>query len=71
MEEQEKLEAELLDVGVADQLPETPREEPAAAVEKPQEVLVNETVSQGKNSIKNIDRLGRDFEFFPLVPWVS
>ena len=35
MEEQEKLEAELLDVGVADQLPETPREEPAAAVAKP------------------------------------
>merc|ERR1711910_52287 len=30
LEEQEKLEAELLDVGVADQLPETPREEPAA-----------------------------------------
>ena len=31
MEEQEKLEAELLDVGVADQLPETPRLEPAVA----------------------------------------
>ena len=29
MEEQEKLEAELLDIGVADQLPETPRLEPA------------------------------------------
>merc|ERR1712008_657777 len=38
MEEQEKLEAELLDVGVADQLPETPREEPAAAVAKPAQV---------------------------------
>ena len=39
MEEQEKLEAELLDVGVADQLPETPREEPAAAVAKPAQLL--------------------------------
>jgi len=45
MEEQEKLEAELLDVGVADQLPETPREEPAAAVAKP---------AQG-NLLKGID----------------
>jgi hypothetical protein len=52
MEEQEKLEAELLDVGVADQLPETPREEPADAVEKPQEALVNETVSQGTHGIQ-------------------
>ena len=31
MEEQKKLEAELLDIGVADQLPETPRLEPAVA----------------------------------------
>merc|ERR1712029_1304082 len=31
MEEQQKLEAELLDVGVADELPETPKTEPAAA----------------------------------------
>ena len=38
MEEQEKLKAELLDIGVADQLPETPQEEPASAVAKPAQV---------------------------------
>lgn len=46
MEEQEKLEAELLDVGVADQLPETPREEPAAAVAKPAQVPKKKKVEE-------------------------
>ena len=46
MEEQEKLEAELLDIGVADQLPETPREGPAAAVAKPGQVPKKKKVEE-------------------------
>ena len=44
MEEQEKLEAELLDIGIADQLHEMPREEPAAAVAKPAQGILKEQV---------------------------
>merc|ERR1711862_625817 len=46
MEEQQKLEAELLDVGVADELPETPKTEPAAAA-KPASVPKKEKSRRG------------------------
>ena len=57
--EAELKELEMLDVGVADQLPETPWEEPAAAVAKPAQVPKKKKVEE------------EDPDMAELVAWAS